>query len=68
MSAEQLALTSARVSTSCSMMGQATGIAAALAILKKTKIRNLDYDEIAKEVVSRGAQLDVKKQIHPIYG
>ena len=68
MSAEQLALTSARVSTSCSMMGQATGIAAALAILKKTKIRNLDYAEIAKEVVSRGAQLDVKKQIHPIYG
>ena len=68
MSAEQLALTSARVSTSCSMMGQATGIAAALAVLKKSRIRNLDYTEIKKEVLSRGGQLDVKKQIYPIYG
>ena len=68
MSAEQLALSSARVSTSCSMMGQATGIAAALAVLKKTKIRNLDYNEIIKEVLKRGGQLDVKEQIYPIYG
>lgn len=68
MSAEQLALSSARVSTSCSMMGQATGIAAAMAILKKTKIRNLDYSEIKQEVLKRGAQLDVKEQIYPIYG
>jgi hypothetical protein len=68
MSAEQLALTSARVSTSCAMMGQATGIAAALAVFGKTKIRNLDYTEIVKEVLNRGAQLDVKEQIYPIYG
>lgn len=68
MSADQLALSSARVSTSCSMMGQATGIAAAMAINKRTKIRNLDYTEIKNEVLSRGAQLDVTKQIFPVHG
>jgi hypothetical protein len=68
MSADQLALSSARVSTSCSMMGQATGIAAALAVLKKTKIRNLDYNEIKKEVLNRKAQLNVKEQLYPVYG
>jgi len=68
MSADQLALSSARVSTSCSMMGQATGIAAAMAVKQKTIVRNLDYTEIKKEVLNRGAQLDVKKQIYPIYG
>jgi len=68
MSADQLALSSARVSTSSSMMGQATGIAAAMAVLKKTKIRNLDYNEIKQEVLKRGAQLDVKEQIFPIHG
>lgn len=68
MSADQLALSSARVSTSCSMMGQATGIAAAMAAISKTKIRDLDYTEIRNEVLKRGAQLDVKEQIYPIYG
>lgn len=68
MSADQLALSSARVSTSCSMMGQAVGIAATMGINQKTKIRNLDYTEITKEVIKRGAQLDVKKQIYPIHG
>ena len=68
MSADQLALSSARVSTSCSMMGQATGIAAAMAVYLKTKVRNLDYTDIIKEVLKRGAQLDVKKQTFPIYG
>lgn len=68
MSADQLALSSARVSTSCSMMGQATGIAAAMAVLRKTRIRNLDYTEIVKEVLNRGAQLDVKEQNFPVYG
>lgn len=68
MSADQLALSSARVSTSCSMMGQAIGIAAALALKYNTKIRNLDYSEIKNEVLYRGAQLDVKKQLYPIHG
>jgi hypothetical protein len=58
-SAEQLALSSARVSTSASMMGQAAGIAAAMTVLKKNRIRNLDYTEIKKEVLKRGAELDV---------
>jgi len=68
MSADQLALSSARVSTSSSMMGQATGIAAALAVNRRTKLRNLDYTEIKNEVLSRGAHLDVNKQIYPIHG
>jgi hypothetical protein len=68
MSADQLALSSARVSTSSAMMGQAVGIAASLAVHKKTQVRNLDYNEIKNEVLKRGAQLDVKKQIHPIHG
>ncbi|MDX1286350.1 MAG: FAD-dependent oxidoreductase, partial [Draconibacterium sp.] len=67
-SAEQLALSSARVSTSCSMMGQAAGIAAAMAINNRTKIRNLDYSDIKDEVLSRGAQLDVKNQYYKIHG
>lgn len=68
MSADQLALSSARVSTSCSMMGQAVGIAAALAVNNNTWVRNLSYDEIKKEVLTRGAQLDVTKQIYPVHG
>jgi len=68
MSADQLALSSARVSTSCSMMGQATGIAAALAVNKNTRVRNLGFEEIKKEVLTRGARLDVTKQIYPIHG
>lgn len=68
MSAEQLALSSARVSTSGSMMGQATGIAAAMAVLKNTKIRSLDYGDIRDEMLARGAQLDVTRQIYRIHG
>ena len=68
MSADQLALSSARVSTSSSMMGQAAGIAAAMAAHEKTRVRNLDYTEIKNEVLKRGAQLDVKNQSHTIYG
>ena len=67
-SAEQLALSSARVSTSCSMMGQATGIAAAMSVNNRTKIRNLDYSDIRDEVLSRGAQLDVKNQYYKVHG
>jgi hypothetical protein len=67
MSADQLALSSARVSTSCSMMGQAAGIAGALAVNKRVKVRALDYSDVRDEVLARGAQLDVDKQIYPIY-
>lgn len=68
MSADQLALSSARVSTSCSMMGQATGIAAGMSVASNTKVRNLDYSKIKAEVLNRGAELDVKVQKHKVHG
>ena len=68
LSAEQLALSYARVSTTCSMMGQASGIAAGMAVQRKTKIRKIDYKEIQNEVLYRGAQLDVSEQKYPVHG
>jgi len=59
LSADQLALSSARVSTTCAMMGQATGVAAALAAEKKCDIRELDFANVRRIVVERGAKLDV---------
>jgi hypothetical protein len=56
-SADQLALSSARVSTTCSMMGQAAGIAAGLCVEKKCDPRDLDYTEVRRIVEKRGAQL-----------
>jgi len=56
-SADQLALSSARVSTSGSMMGQAAGIAAALCATKRADPRDLDPAEVRKIVEERGAQL-----------
>lgn len=58
-SAEQLALSSARVMPTASMLGQAAGIAAAVAVEKKCDPRDLDYVEIRKMVVNKGANLDV---------
>lgn len=58
-SADQLALSSARVMTSSSMMGQAAGIAAALSVAQGTDPRKLDYADVRQEVVKRGAQLEV---------
>ncbi|HPA06074.1 MAG TPA: FAD-dependent oxidoreductase, partial [Candidatus Hydrogenedentes bacterium] len=58
-SADQLALSSARVMTTCSMMGQAAGIAAAMAVDAGCDPRDLDYTAIRKTVVDRGARLDV---------
>lgn len=59
LSADQLALSSARVMTTCSMMGQAAGVAAALAASKGCGPRDLDPGEIRNTVVERGARLDV---------
>ncbi|MBL7092843.1 FAD-dependent oxidoreductase [candidate division KSB1 bacterium] len=59
LSADQLALSSARVTTSCSMMGQAAGIAAAMSVENKCDPRDLDFSEIRKIVEKRGANLDV---------
>ena len=58
-SADQLALSSARVTTSCSMMGQAAGIAAALAVQQSCDPRELDPAEVRKVVEERGAKLGV---------
>jgi len=58
-SADQLALSSARVSTTCSMMGQATGIAAALSAQRKCDPRDLDPQDVRRVVEQRGAKLDV---------
>jgi len=60
MSADQLALSSARVTTTCSMMGQATGIAAALAAQRDCEIRSIDPLEVRRIVEDRGAKLAVR--------
>lgn len=59
LSAEQLALSSARVMTTCAMMGQAAGIAAALAATHDENLQNLDFTEVRTIVEERGAKLTV---------
>lgn len=58
-SADQLALSSARVSTSAAMMGQAAGVAAALCVAKACDPRQLDPAQVRKILEERGAQLAV---------
>jgi hypothetical protein len=58
-SADQLALSSARVMTTCAMMGQAAGIAAALASAQRASLQSLEYQEVRKRVEERGAALEV---------
>lgn len=57
LSADQLALSSARVTTTCSMMGQAAGIAANLASRERCDARNVDPLSVRREVEARGAVL-----------
>lgn len=59
LSADQLALSSARVSTSAAMMGQAAGIAAALAVTRQCDPREVDPNEVRRMVIERGADLEV---------
>ena len=59
LSAEQLALSSARVMTTCAMMGQAAGIAAALAAKGDAVLQSLDVTEVRAIVEQRGAKLAV---------
>jgi len=59
LSADQLAMSSARVMTTCAMMGQATGIAAAMAAKQGCTPRELDYSAVRGEVEARGAKLEV---------
>ena len=58
-SADQLALSSARVSTTCSMTGQAAGIAAALCAERNCDPRDLDPADVRRIVEQRGARLAV---------
>ncbi len=58
-SADQLALSSARVATTCAMMGQAAGIAAAMAARRGCDPRALDVAEVRSTVEKRGAALSV---------
>lgn len=59
MSADQLALSSARVMTTCSMMGQAAGIAGAWSADRRCLPRELDSGELRQRVEVRGANLDI---------
>ena len=58
-SADQLALSSARVATTASMLGQAAGVGAALAAKRRCSLRNVDGREVRRIVVRRGARLDI---------
>ncbi len=57
-SVDQLALSSARVSTTCAMTGQAAGIAAALAVQQRSDPRCLDPYAVRKIVEERGGRLE----------
>lgn len=56
-SADQLALSSARVSTTCAMMGQAAGIAAAMSVQAGADVRQIDPARVRAAVEQRGANL-----------
>lgn len=57
LSADQLALSSARVMTTCAMTGQAAGITAANAIANKINIKEVNPLEIREELENKGAIL-----------
>lgn len=59
LSADQLALSSARVMTTCAMTGQAAGILAAESALANRNPRDMDPLKIRKMVEARGAILEV---------
>ena len=56
-SADQLALSSARVMTTCAMMGAAVGTAAAMCIQNNCEIRELDYLAVRRRLEAEGAVL-----------
>jgi hypothetical protein len=60
-SADQLALSSARVSTTASMMGQAVGIAAALAAQEGCRSCDIAPSDVRRTVTERGGRLDVSR-------
>ncbi len=58
-SADQLALSSARVMPTCAMMGQAAGLAAAWSVQRGCALRDLDGRELGQRIQDRGANLDI---------
>ena len=60
-SADQLALSSARVMTTCAMLGQAAGVLAALSSEKNVAVRDVHYSLVQDVLVKRGAVLDKGK-------
>ncbi|MFO7945292.1 MAG: FAD-dependent oxidoreductase [Armatimonadota bacterium] len=58
LSSDQVANSSARVMTSCAMMGQAAGIAAAWAAERDAAVRDIDEKELRTALIDRGAELD----------
>ena len=60
-SADQLSMSSARVSGPTSMMGQASGIAAAICIEKNCDFRSLDPAEVQKVIRERGGVYDLDR-------
>ncbi len=59
LSADQLALSSARVMTTCSMMGQAAGITAAFSVQRNAQIRDIDPLMVRKSLEANGANLEL---------
>lgn len=58
-STEQLALSSARVSTTCSMMGQAAGITTALCVQNQCDPRKIDSKKVMEIIEQRGGQIAI---------
>jgi len=48
---------SARVMTTCAMMGQAAGVAAAWAVDEAVAVGEIDGERLSREMVARGAVL-----------
>jgi hypothetical protein len=55
LSADQMALSSARVMTTCAMMGQAAGIAAAFCVADGMDVMSIDVPTLRRELAARGA-------------
>jgi len=65
-SADQLALSSARVMTTASMMGQASGIAAAWASGARRPVGETSTQSLVRELKNRGAVLEPSPEMTPL--
>lgn len=61
-SSDFFALSSARVAPTCAMMGQAAGVAAALAARRGLSAHAAPADEVRRILVDRGARLELRKE------